>query len=213
MSTRQAAFRIFIGTNGTGKTTTMKKYLAVNDRNLVVPSSRDDPAWRGYPELKWEVREMPDPFTGKNVRAVVFPEMHTFTGTHIVNVDGDLRIFNGIIDQTRGMKRGGLFLDDFRMYIYSKGSISQEAVKLFIGRRHRELDIFMACHKGSDISSDLLGFNPDLVVGYTTSPPNDNTLAKVPNGQAFMDTCQRVNAINLKQPEGKRFYKELVPAQ
>lgn len=212
MSRRQAAFRIFIGTNGTGKTTTMKKYLSVNERNLVVPSSRDDRAWQDYPELAWEVRQMPDPFTGKTVPTVVFPDMATFTGTRVVHVDGDQRIFNGLIHQTRGIKRAGLFLDDFRMYIYAKGTINREATQLFIGRRHRELDIFMACHKGSDISADLLGFNPDLVVGYTTSPPNDNTLAKVPNGERFMQTCQRVNSINLNKPEGQRFYKELVPA-
>jgi hypothetical protein len=212
MSTRQAAFRIFIGTNGTGKTTTMKKYLAINERNLVVPSSRDDTAWHGLPELAWEVRQMPDAFTGKLIPTVVFPEINTFTGTRVVHVDGDERIFNGIIHRSRGIKNAGLFLDDFRMYIYSKGSITKEANNLFIGRRHRMLDVFMACHSGQDISADLIRFNPDLVVGYTTSPPNDTTLAKVPNGQRFIEVSRRVNEHNLKLPENQRFYKENVPA-
>lgn len=214
MSTRQAAFRIFIGTNGTGKTTVMKKYLGVNTRNVVVPSSRDDKAWHGIPELTWEVRQMPDPFSGKTVPTVIFPEIGTFTGTRVVYVEGNnyARILSGLLDPTHGLKRAGLFLDDFPMYIISKGTITHEAKQLFIGRRHRELDIFMGCHSGQDISADLLKFGPDLVVGYTTSPPNDTTLSKVPNGQRFLETSQRVNEINLRSPEGQRYYKELVPA-
>jgi hypothetical protein len=49
-------------------------------------------------------------------------------------------------------------------------------------------------------------------VGYTTSPPNDTTLAKVPNGQRFIEVSRRVNEHNLKLPENQRFYKENVPA-
>lgn len=212
MTTRQAAFKIWIGTNGTRKTTDMMKYLSINERNLAVPSGRDDKAWHGIPELEWEVREMPDPFTKKLVPTVVFPEINTFTGTRVVHVDGDQRIFNGIIHQTRGIKNAGLFLDDFRMYIYSKGSITTAANQLFIGRRHRMLDIFMACHSGQDVSADLIRFNPELIVGYTTSPPNDTTLSKVPNGQRFIEVSRRVNEINLKRPENERYYKERVPA-
>lgn len=212
MTTRQATFKIWIGTNGTRKTSDMKKYLPINERNLVVPSSRDDTAWHGLPELAWEVRQMPDPFTGRSVPTVVFPEINTFTGTRVVHVDGEERIFNGIIHQSRGIKRAGLFLDDFKMYIYSKGTITKEANQLFIGRRHRMLDIFMACHSGQDISADLIRFNPDLIVGYTTSPPNDTTLAKVPNGAKFIEVSRRVNEVNLKRPENERYYKEKVPA-
>jgi hypothetical protein len=82
---------------------------------------------------------------------------------------------------------------------------------MFMSRRHKMLDIFMACHSPQDISGDLIKFNPDLIVFYTTSPPNDNTLNKVPNGQAFIATVQRVNGINAKRDPGKRFYCEQVP--
>lgn len=211
MNNREATLKIRIGTNGTGKSTWMKKYLPVNDRNIVVPSSRDDSAFSGYPELKWEVVRMPDPFSGKDVPTVIFPEMATFTGTRVVHIDGDLRIFNGLIHPQRGFKNGGLFLDDFRMYVHSKGTITTEANALFLGRRHRMLDIFMACHSGQDISADFVKFNPTIIVGYTTLPPNENVLAKMPNGQAFADAVERVNRVNLAKPAGQRFYCEQVP--
>jgi len=102
-------------------------------------------------------------------------------------------------------------MDDFKMYIYSKGTITQQASALFIGRRHRMLDIFMACHSANDISADIIRFNPEIIVGYTTLPANDNTLAKMPNGELYARTEERVQAINLQQPEGKRFYAEKVP--
>lgn len=209
---REATLQIRIGTNGTGKSTWMKKYLGVNDRNIVIPSSPDDTAWHDFPELAWEVRQMEDPFTKKMVPTVFFPEMATFKGTRVVQHNGDPRIFNGVIHQSRGFKNGGLFLDDFRMYVYSKGTITQEANALFIGRRHRMLDIWMACHSANDISADFIRFNPTLIVGYTTLPANDNTLAKMPNGRAYKETEQRVQSNNLQRPEGQRFYCEKVPA-
>jgi hypothetical protein len=211
MSTREATLKIRIGTNGTGKSTWMKKYLQVNERNIVIPSSPDDTAWHGLPELKWTVIQELDQFSGRMVPRVHFPDMANFTGTRVVQHKGDLRIFNGIIDSTHGFKNGGLFLDDFKMYVYSKGTITKEANALFIGRRHRMLDIFMACHSANDISADFIRFNPELIVGYTTLPANDNTLAKMPNGGLYQQTEERVQATNLKQPEGKRFYAERVP--
>ena len=212
MSTREATLKIRIGTNGTGKSTWMKKYLPVNGRNIVIPSSPDDTAWHDLPELTWTVIQREDPFSKKMVPHVHFPEMATFTGTRVVQHKGDLRIFNGIIDPTHGFKNGGLFMDDFKMYVYSKGTITKEANALFIGRRHRMLDILMACHSANDISADFIRFNPELIVGYTTLPANDNTLAKMPNGEAYKATEQRVQAINLQRPEGQRFYCEKVPS-
>ncbi len=210
MSDREAVLKIRIGTNGTGKSTWMKNYLPVNERNIVVPSSPDDSAWSGLKELKWEVMHLEDPFTKRMVPTCVFPEINTFTGTRVVHVNGDARVFNGLVHPDRGFRNGGLFLDDFRMYIISKGTITAEANALFIGRRHRMLDIFMACHSGQDISADFIRFNPQLVVGYTTLPPNDNVLSKMPNGRAFADTVERVNQKNLALPEGRRFYAEQV---
>lgn len=212
MTPREAALKMRIGTNGTGKSTWMKSYLPVNERNIVVPSSRDDSAWSGLEELKWEVQHLDDPMNpGKLVATVVFPDINTFTGTRVVHVDGDARIFNGIIHPQRGFRNGGLFLDDFRMYVFSKGTITREANAVFIGRRHRMLDIFMCCHSGQDISADFIRFNPDIIVGYTTLPPNDNTLSKMPNGARFQEAVERVNRINLAKPAGQRFYAELVP--
>ena len=49
---RLAKFYILVGTNGTGKSTVMKKFLSVNERNLVIPPNRFDQTWDDVPEIK-----------------------------------------------------------------------------------------------------------------------------------------------------------------
>lgn len=207
---RQAAFGIFIGTNGTGKTSRMKELLDVNARNLIVPSSRDDVAWNGFPELKWSVSYEPDPFRPeRKVASVMLPTLNTFAGSSLLHVDGNIQVFDAVLNRTKGFRNGGLFLDDFRNYVFTKGTLRSEVDGLFINRRHRMLDIFMACHGFEDVSRDLLRYGPTLFIFRTTLPPNDSSVAKMANGPEFLATVERVNERAKRNPF---YFEQFVPS-
>jgi hypothetical protein len=194
MSERQAAFGIFIGTNGTGKTSRMKELLPANARNLIIPSGRDDVAWRGLPELTWNAAWIEDEMKpGKKVNAVQVAELNTFTGNRLFQVDGKPILFDAIAHRQTGFRNGGLFMDDYKNYLFSRGSMRQEVDGLFINRRHKMLDIFMACHGFEDVNRDLLRFNPTLFLFRTTLPPTDASIDKMANADAFLATVARVN--------------------
>jgi hypothetical protein len=209
--TREGAFKIFIATSGCRKTSDIKVLIKddVLRRNLVVPSGRDDIAWHGYPELKWSVIMVDDEWKpGRKVPKVIIPELNTFKGTRVLNVDGKQPIFDAIIDPISGFRNGRVVLDDFRNYVYSNGNLRHEVATFFKNRRHKMLDIFMACHSMEDISRQMLSLNPKLVIGMTTTLPTDTSINKIPKGQEMLDMIARVNAINIARPEGERYYKE-----
>jgi hypothetical protein len=211
MTEREASFRIFVATSGCGKTTDIKTLLTPKRRNLVVPSGRDDVAWHQFQPLEWQVIQAPDPWRpGKMMPKVIVPELDTFTGTRVLHVDGKQRIFDALIDPVDGYRGGRLVMDDFRNYVFSGGQLRNEVATFFRNRRHKMLDLFLACHSIEDVSRQILALNPRIIVGYTTTMPTDTSIAKVPNGQLLLDTMQKVNSINLARPEGQRFYKEAV---
>jgi len=211
-ATREAAFRIYVATTGSRKTTDIKELLTEKrPRNLVVPSGRDDKAWHQFEPLKWEVIQAPDVWRpGKMTPKVVVPELNTFTGIRVLHVDGQQRIFDALIDPVTGIQDARVVLDDFRNYVFSNGQLRHEVATFFKNRRHKMLDLFLACHSMEDVSREILALNPKIIVGLTTTMPTDTTMAKVRNGQILLETMRRVNSINLARPEGERFYKEAV---
>lgn len=212
MSTvREAAFRIYIGTSGTRKTSDIKRLLTPARRNLVIPSGRDDTAWHEFPELTYRVEQVEDPFRpGRRIPRVIVDELHTFTGTRVLHVDGKQPIFDAVIDPVHGYRNGRLVMDDFRNYIFSKGQLRSEVAALFRNRRHKMLDLFLACHSMEDVSREILALNPMLVVGYTTTMPTDTSLAKIPNGDKLLATIAHANAVNIDRPPTQRYLKYAV---
>ncbi len=203
---RKALLAIFIGTNGTGKTTLMKLLLDANERNLIIPSGRDDIAWRGIPELTYQGALVDDTMRpGKKMHTVLVPEIEEFTGNRLLHVDGDPRIFNAVSDRRTGFRNGGLFMDDFRNYVFTKGTLRQEVDGLFINRRHRMLDICMACHGFEDVSRDLLRFEPILFIFRTTLPPTDASVEKMANADQFLAT---IDEVNYRAANGEPYYFE-----
>ena len=213
---RKALLSISVGTTGTRKTTNMKELLVVNERNLVIPNGRDDKAWFGYPELTCRGEYYTDPLdpNPNNRRTrVVINELDTFTGTRVLHVDGDQRIFDAVVDNTRGFKGGGLFLDDFRNYILTKGTLKQNVDAMFRNMRPRMLDIFMACHSWEDVSRDLMRFDPLLFVFYTTLPPTEASIDKMGNRAEFLAVIDEVQRVNGKRvPTERHYFKRFQPA-
>lgn len=206
---RQAELAILIGTNGTGKSTALKALLKMNVRNLIIPSSRSDTAWQGVPELETYVTYGPDPDNPR--REIPIPrikELGSFTGNRVLHVDGNARLFDAVCDPRTGYFNGGLILDDFRRYIYTKGTLRSTVDGLFINRRHRMLDIYMACHAFQDISADVFRFDPMLYVGYTSLQPSEAVRGKVRRWEQLLQVIDRVNRTNQQRPEGQRWYKE-----
>ena len=209
--TREAAFKVFVATSNCGKTTDIKTLLTPKRRNLVIPSGRDDVAWHGYPELTYKVVMEEDEWRpGKQKAVVRINELQTFTGTRVLHVDGKQQVFDAVVHSVTGYKRGRIVMDDFRNYVFSSGTLRHEVATFFKNRRHKMLDIFMACHSPEDISRDILALNPTLVIGMTTTNPTDTTIGKLPGGQAFLDTVLRVREKNQKLPELQRWYKEQI---
>jgi hypothetical protein len=214
MQEREAKFWIFIGTNGTGKTTTMKKFLVANKRNLILPANSIDKAWSGFTKIKptnsFELD--PNDFRGKRqLRVWRLPKMNSFTGDRVLDLssikeDADLKgLFACITNISKPFVNGGLFIDDFKNWIYTKGSLPFTVRKLFNDRRHRMLDIFMASHSFQDVNGDLIQFNPKFVIFKTTLPPNETVQKKIANFQELLDTIARVNRIAQTKPH----YSEL----
>lgn len=206
---RKAVFYAFVGSNGTGKSTTMKRMMELNARNLVVPSNRLDSAWSDYPELVPEVYLEDDAWNpGKKRRAFRAAEMASFQGARVLHIDDPAQL-HAITDERHGMKNGGLFLDDFRNYIPSKGMLPPHVSKVFTGRRHRMLDIFMACHAFQDLNMQLMQFEPELYVFRTTLPPNEAVEGKVAKWEELLEVVERVNR---KAQTNPYYFERFVPA-
>lgn len=203
---RDAVLTISVGKNGSGKTTQLKKLMGVNKRNLIIPANRLDPAWAGIPALTWHIDYLPDPFNPqKKVPTVIIPELNTFKGNRVLHVDGQSRVFDAVTDDLTGYRNGGLFLDDFKNYAFAKGTLRREITRLFVGRRHRMVDIFMACHGFEDVSRDLMKFGPTMFIHHTTLPPNAASVDKMPDGDRFLNTVARVNR---RAVAGEKYYME-----
>ena len=207
--TRKAFLFLFVGTNGTGKTTRAKDLLAINERNLIIPSNKLDSAWQQYPELKVKVEHEPDPMNpGKQRRVVYCPDMSTFTGTRVLHITDPIML-HAITDERHGFRNGFLFIDDFRNRMPHKGDLPAHVLELLTGRRHRMVDIALAMHSFQDMNLQLMQFQPELFIFRTTLPPNDAVEGKVADWQGLVATADRVN----ERARSNRYYFEhFIPA-
>lgn len=206
---RKAVLFAFVGSIGTGKSTTMKRMLELNKRNLIVPSNRFDSAWEGHAELKIDVTVDEDPlFPGRKRRFFRVPDMATFTGTRVLHIDDPAQL-EAITDERHGFKNGGLFMDDFRNYIPSKGTLPPHIATMFSGRRHRMLDIFMACHAFQDINMQLLQWGAELYIFRTTLPPNSSVEGKIAKWEELLAAVERVNRKAVASPY---YFERFIPA-
>ena len=184
---RKAEFIIMVGTNGTGKSTIMKKFLPMNERNLIIPANGLDEAWLEIPKL-----ECKPVFIGKKIDHYEIPGLNSFRGTRQV-VIYDEKMFDAICHPENGYMNGGLFMDDFKNYIPTKGTLPANVNRLFSDRRHKMLDIFAATHSYQKINADMFDFEPTILQFKTTRPLTDYLSDKIMNFEELKVVFDRVN--------------------
>jgi len=181
---REGAFIFDVGTQNTGKSTELKKLLAANKRNLIIPPSRYENAWDEVQELDW--RPIFETSTGassidapliftrpgetKNRARFMYhlgTALHNLTGNAKIFIDKDTRfIFEVIAHNDYGLKDAGLFSDDFKNYI-PKNNLPGYVLNLVTNRRARRLDLFFACHSLRHIAQDFYDLNPSIILHRT----------------------------------------------
>lgn len=174
---RTAAFIILSGTNGTGKSTLLLKFITHNERNLIIPANLFDDAWNKFKKIKPKHKFVLDPRDPNKKRKVMkwyIPNLNSFKGSAVLDVRGmeemgeDPRIIFEYI--CLKYRKGGLFIDDFKNYIRASGILPNYVTRIFRDRRHKMVDIFMASHSMSDINGEFLQFEPIFVVFKITRP-------------------------------------------
>lgn len=195
-------FVIFVGTNGTGKSTKMAQFLASQNRNLVIPANQDDSKERwGHitqvlkPEYKWVKKEI-RPGKHKPVKKWFIPMLNTFRGNAKIHLEHNelehIELFQQILDFNSGYKNGGLFCDDFKNYIIAQGKLPGWVSNVFRNRRHKNISIYMAAHHFSHVNAEMLDFGPAIGICKTRRTPNKSFLEKMDNQDEFMEVYRRV---------------------
>ncbi len=203
---------ILSGTNGTGKSTVMKKLLEINSRNIVIPANPYDKAWSSFPKLKPKHRFVLDKKDPKQKRQIMdwyIPNLNTFKGTKVLDVtemeamDEDPRIIFKYL--CHKFNNGGFFVDDYKNYIHSAGTLPNYVTRIFRDRRHRMLDIFMASHSLSDVNGEFIQFNPKLLIFKVTRTLTQSVKDKFENHKELDQVIARVK----KKARTNPYYHEL----
>ena len=182
---RLPVFWILIGTNGTGKSTLIKKFIARAKRVLIVPANRFDPAWDHVQEINIiplikkasnGMEDDADSFFSRNdketrpqhnyFRQLLSHELRSFTGQRKI-FSTHPEIFKAVIHQEKGFINGSLVIDDFKNHVQSN-NLSGSVRTLLSDRRHKMLDIFAATHGCTDVPPAMLNFGVKIWLFRTT---------------------------------------------
>jgi GTPase SAR1 family protein len=209
---RKACFYILSGTNGTGKSTLLVKFLAFNKRNLIIPANLYDTAWKKYKKIKPKKSFVLDPKDPKQKRKILkwtIPNLNSFKGTAVLDIremeesDADPReIFKHICYK---YVNGGLFVDDYKNYIHSSGLLPNYVTRIFRDRRHRMIDVFMASHSMSDINGEFLQFEPTFIVFKITRQLTASVKQKIGN---YEELQKIINRTKRQYDSGNQHYCE-----
>jgi energy-coupling factor transporter ATP-binding protein EcfA2 len=179
-----------LGTNGTGKSTVLKKMATASlnrgDRVLVVPANNIDDTWDGIKEIGLD-------------------QINNFkSGIRKVNVMC-YEEFQKIADAEEGFFNGTLILDDMKNYIQGQ-QLKPDVARMLGDRRHKMIDIIFAVH----------GFNfvPPLMFSYVSEIFLFKTFGKISNAkecwndyEGLLKWREYVNKIAAKDPYYFRILK------
>lgn len=177
---------LLLGTNGTGKSTFLRNILdkAVHDKSkfgrvLVIPSNIDEPTFQDIPAIK--INQI-NSFKGAAKIMCYEPE-------HFKQVAIKYKV-------------GVLMSDDFRNYI-TQYQMLPEVRQMFINRRHRKIDIYMACHGFTQSVPEMYNFLNAIVLFRTT----DSIKRRKDSVPRYELMEKLVNEVNQKARENPYYHK------
>lgn len=201
---RTAQFFLLIGTNGTGKTTQLKKFIGVNGRNLIIAPNRFDSAWDNVEAIEPEVTPLQH-----NKFSYKYPGLNDYQGQRKTVIE-DANQFSALTHSVYGFRNGGLFLDDFKNYIPSRGTLPPDVIRLFSDRRHKMIDIFAATHSWGNVNPDFMTYDPVIIQFRTTRPITKEVANKVENFDKLKQSFDRVNQ---KAKNNPYYFEILKPSE
>lgn len=143
---RAAKLTIILGTNGTGKTTILKRIIKASNDSRVLIITPDYAEWTEYPENELK---------GKDDFLFTGVMRHIYDGSKF-----------GTLQKLVYLKKCTIVFDDCRAYL--KSSTAEEIHKLIIRRRQRETDIFAVGHGFTEVPPKFFTFASDLFLFRTT---------------------------------------------
>lgn len=165
---RQALFFIIAGTNGTGKTTLLKKLIQQNGKRTLII----DPDGYEFSDVATiEIGDITRIKNGKKAR-IVAP------------TNKDLENLINFTD-------GNLVLDDCRYYIKSR--IEESIRRLFVRRRQHSIDIFAVAHSLNEVPPTFWTFATHLIL-FKTKDSSDRLKQNFPRYEEVLK--QNVKEIN-----------------
>ncbi len=182
---RTAKQIVIIGTNGTGKTTYLKKLATAaqkrGERVLVITTHMEE--WTEYPDL---------PHTAAAVQS--------FTGgARLLYRD------KATLDLAAEFRGGLLIFDDCRTYL--NATTDPTLYKIMISRRQQMVDVFAVGHGFTNIPPAFFTYTTDIVLFRTTD--NISTRKNVLRDfDKMRDAQARVNAKAAKHPHHYEIVKQ-----
>jgi hypothetical protein len=192
MSTYQGFCIAEIGTNGTGKSTYMKKFIDRYPKTKDVLLTMDDDS-----ETMWDYLTEIEPeqipyFKGKAKSFIEYSKKEK-------NFYLD-QIYNGF--GKRGNKfNGGLWAVDDAMTVF--GTRDENVMKIFKKRRQRKLDIIINCHGASEYPISLFKNTTHFVI-FKTVDSYDH-ITKRMNKEIAQSFINAINYVNKKAEQNQYF--------
>lgn len=178
---------VLLGTNGTGKTTTLKNILLQSGKRCLVVTP-DDREWLEYPETPLR-SGVPADFQYQGIRRHIWRPKHT-------------------LQMLKYFRNGIIVLDDCRFYL--RATTDQEIHALLIRRRQRAVDIFVVAHGFTEVPPVFFTFATDFVL-FQRRDDVSRRKNYVRNFEALKAKVEEVNTIAQgKRAHPKNYYiKEL----
>jgi hypothetical protein len=169
---RRAMIAVIVGRPATGKTTLVKELCKINSRNLIFASNMSDKAFKGFGQIYCPTDAEID--TCYNI-------LKTFTKGNLIICPDKLtdllkakKIFQNI---ARYFSGGGIFIDDAKTWIISKGMLDIKSEKVLIDARHKMTDVFFCFHSFKDVLGDIIKMECSYFIKKTGSQLTKSKLA------------------------------------